>query len=94
MRNGSTRSRTRLRGGMHRLRSVGFQLPLRLELQDGNNVGGVDDRFIVGSFVFVQKPIISFFRKDSDLLLKAWPDTKLGHSTGRLLVKTAAQRVQ
>ena len=65
------------RGGIHPLSSVGFQLPLRLELQDGNNVGGVDDRFVVGSFVFVKKPIITFFRKDSDLLLKGRPDTKL-----------------
>src|SRR5437016_5719593 len=82
------------RGGIQGLGSVGFQLALRLELQNRNDIGSVDDSFVVCSFVLVQKTFVSSLGKYTDFLFNGWSNAEFSHATRGFSVETTTQRVQ
>ena len=71
-----------LRGRIHFLTAIRLQLAYSLELQDRNEIGRIDERFILGPLVFAQDAIVSSFCKDSNPRLHSGIYAKLSHTPG------------
>jgi hypothetical protein len=76
------------------LGAASAQLPPGFELQDGDEVCGIDDGFVFGSLVIGEQTFIGAFGECADAFLNIRGNLKLGNAARGFGVQAAAERVE
>lgn len=81
------------RGRVHRLLHYRVELPAGLDLEDGNEIRRVDQRFVFRTFAIAQSTLVSPFRQRIDPFLYPGVNLQIDDATRRLPIETPAQRL-